>query len=60
MHTADTLEAGVLLYNVTGQKAILSVLMMLVSQGADYTSLFHALPPIARRSPAPSPRGSCS
>ena len=36
MHTADTLEAGVLLYNVTGQKAILSVLMMLVSQGADY------------------------
>ena len=28
MHTADTLEAGVLLYNVTGQKAILSVLML--------------------------------
>ena len=51
MHTADTLEAGVLLYNVTGQKAILSVLMMLVSQGADYTSLFHAFPyrtPISR------------
>ncbi len=51
MHTADTLEAGVLLYNITGQKAILSVLMMLVSQGADYTSLFHAFPyrtPISR------------
>ena len=51
MHTADTLEAGVLLYNVTGQKAILSVLMMLVSQGADYTSLYHAFPyrtPISR------------
>ena len=39
------------LYNITGQKAILSVLMMLVSQGADYTSLFHAFPyrtPISR------------
>ena len=56
MHTADTLEAGVLLYNITGQKAILSVLMMLVSQGADYTSL-STPSPIARRSPAPSPRG---
>lgn len=51
MHTADTMEAGILLYNITGQKAILSVLMMLVSQGADYTSLFHAFPyrtPISR------------
>lgn len=51
MHTADTLEAGILLYNVTGQKAILSVLMMLVSQGADYTSLLHAFPyraPVSR------------
>ena len=51
MHTADTLEAGILLYNITGQKAILSVLMMLVSQGADYTSLYHAFPyrtPISR------------
>ncbi|MDO5377875.1 MAG: glycoside hydrolase family 127 protein [Clostridia bacterium] len=44
MHTADTLEAGIFLYNVTGQKAVLSVLMMLVSQGADYTSLLHAFP----------------
>lgn len=41
MHTADTLEAGVFLYNITGQKAILSVLTMLIAQGADYTSLFH-------------------
>ena len=51
MHTADTLEAGIFLYNVTGQKAILSVLMTLVSQGADYTSLFHSFPyrtPISR------------
>ena len=51
MHTADTLEAGVFLYNVTGQKAILSVLMTLVTQGADYTSLFHAFPyrtPVSR------------
>lgn len=51
MHTSDTLEAGVFLYNVTGQKAILSVLMTLVTQGADYTSLYHAFPyrtPISR------------
>ncbi|MGN0997486.1 MAG: hypothetical protein ACI4PG_11315 [Candidatus Ventricola sp.] len=51
LHTGDTLEAGIFLYNVTGQKAILSVLMELVSQGADYTSLYHAFPyrtPISR------------
>lgn len=51
MHTGDTLEAGVFLYNITGQKAILSVLLTLVAQGADYTSLFHAFPyrtPISR------------
>ena len=51
MHTSDTLEAGIFLYNVTGQKAILPVLMTLVSQGADYTSLFHAFPyrtPVSR------------
>ena len=51
MHTSDTLEAGVFLYNVTGQKAILSVLMTLVAQGADYTSLYHAFPyrtPVSR------------
>ena len=51
MHTGDTLEAGVFLYNVTGQKAILPVLMTLVTQGADYTSLFHAFPyrtPVSR------------
>jgi len=51
MHTADTLEAGIFLYNVTGQKAILPVLMTLIAQGADYTSLFHSFPyrtPISR------------
>ena len=51
LHTGDTLEAGVFLYNVTGQKAILSVLMTLVAQGADYTSLYHAFPyrtPVSR------------
>lgn len=51
MHTADTLEAGIFLYNVTGQKAILPVLMTLIAQGADYTSLFHAFPyrtPVSR------------
>lgn len=51
MHTGDTLEAGVFLYNVTGQKAILPVLMTLVTQGADYTSLYHAFPyrtPVSR------------
>lgn len=44
LHTADTLETGVFLYNVTGQKAILPVLTMLIAQGADYTSLFHTFP----------------
>lgn len=44
MHIADTLEAGIFLYNVTGQRAILPVLNLLISQGADYTSLFHAFP----------------
>ncbi len=51
LHTADTLMAGVYLYNVTGQKAILSVLTMLIAQGADYTSLFHTFPyrtPVSR------------
>ncbi len=51
MHTADTLEAGVFLYNVTGQKAILSVLDKLVSSGADYTTLLSSFPyrtPISR------------
>lgn len=44
MHIADTLEAGIFLYNVTGQRAILPVLDLLIAQGADYTSLFHAFP----------------
>jgi len=44
LHTGDTLGAGVFLYNVTGQKAILPVLTMLIAQGADYTSLFHTFP----------------
>ncbi|MBQ8618812.1 MAG: glycoside hydrolase family 127 protein [Clostridia bacterium] len=51
MHCADTLECGVFLYNVTAQKAILSVLMTLVAQGADYTTLFHSFPyrtPVSR------------
>ena len=51
MHCADTLECGVFLYNVTAQKAILSVLTTLVAQGADYTTLFHSFPyrtPVSR------------
>lgn len=51
MHIADTLECGVSLYNITGQKAILSVLNLLIHQGADYTTLLHAFPyktPISR------------
>lgn len=51
LHTSDTLETGVFLYNVTGQKAILSVMTMLIAQGADYTSLFHTFPyrtPVSR------------
>ena len=51
MHCADTLECGVFLYNITAQKAILSVLMTLIAQGADYTTLFHSFPyrpPISR------------
>ena len=51
MHAADTLECGVTLYNITAQKAILSVLMTLIAQGADYTTLFHSFPyrtPISR------------
>lgn len=51
MHAADTMEAGVFLYNVTGQKAILSVMTLLVSQGADYTSMYSAFPyrtPVSR------------
>lgn len=51
MHVSDTMEAGVFLYNVTGQKAILSVLSTLMAQGADYTSLYSAFPyrtPVSR------------
>ncbi len=44
LHTADTLASGILVYNITGQKAILSVLDLLISQGTDYTSLFHTFP----------------
>ena len=44
LHTGDTLGAGVFLYNITEQKAILSVLTMLIAQGADYTTLFHTFP----------------
>lgn len=51
MHISDTLECGVALYNITGQKAILAVLNLLIRQGADYTTLLHAFPyktPISR------------
>lgn len=51
MHASDTMEAGVFLYNVTGQKAILSVLNALIAQGADYTSIYSAFPyrtPVSR------------
>lgn len=51
MHVSDTMEAGVFLYNVTGQKAILSVLNALMAQGADYSSLYSAFPyrtPVSR------------
>ena len=51
MHIADTLECGIFLYNITGQKAIISVLNLLIRQGADYTTLLHAFPyktPISR------------
>ena len=51
MHIADTLECGITLYNITGQKAILPVLNLLIRQGSDYTTLLHAFPhktPISR------------
>ena len=48
MHIADTLECGVALYNITGQKAILPVHQLLIRQGADYTSLLHAFPYMAK------------
>ena len=51
LHVSDTLECGVFLYNLTAQKAILSVLMTLIAQGADYTTLFHSFPyrtPVSR------------
>lgn len=51
MHASDTMEAGVFLYNVTGQKAILSVLNALIAQGADYTSIYSTFPyrtPVSR------------
>ena len=52
VHTADVLAAGITLYNITGQRAILPVLDLLIQQGADFTSLFHAFPykiPISRQ-----------
>ena len=51
MLVSDTMDAGIFLYNVTGQKAILSVLSTLMAQGADYTSLYSAFPyrtPVSR------------
>ena len=55
LHTADTLAAGIHFYNVTGQKAVLSVLERLIQQSAPYTQLFHAFPyhlPVSRIVPA--------
>ena len=52
VHTADVLAAGITLYNITGQRAILPVLDLLIQHGADFTSLFHAFPykiPISRQ-----------
>ena len=40
LHTGDTLDAGVFLYNVTGQKAILSVLTMLIAQAVEAESIW--------------------
>ena len=51
MHIADTLECGIALYSITGQKAILPVLQALIRHGADSTTLLHAFPyktPISR------------
>ena len=44
LHTADTLQAGIDFYNITGQKAVLPVLDTLLEQSANYTQLFHAFP----------------
>ena len=44
LHTADTIEAGILFYNITGQKAVLPVLNLILSQSYPYTQLFHAFP----------------
>ena len=54
MHAADTLEAGIFFYNVTGQKAILPVLKKILDQSFPYTRLFHTFPyrlPIRRMIP---------
>lgn len=52
LHLSDTLQAGIDLYNITGQRALLSVLMQLCSRSSDFTSLFHSFPyrlPISRQ-----------
>ncbi len=52
LHTADTIEAGIFVYNITGQKALLSVLEMLTRGSIDFTSLFTTFPyklPISRQ-----------
>ena len=60
-HVSDTLEAGILFYNITGQKAVLPVLQALAEQGTNYTQLFHAFPykmPVSRLvSPAELAKG---
>ena len=44
MHTSDTIETGILFYNITGQKAVLPVLNLILSQSFPYTQLFHSFP----------------
>lgn len=44
LHVADTLDVCVYLYNITGQKALLSLMELLIRQGTDYASVFSAFP----------------
>ena len=44
LHIADTLEAGLFFYNISGQKAVLPVLRELEAQSAAFTSLYHTFP----------------
>ena len=44
LHMADTVETGIHFYNITGQKAILPVLELILSQAFPYTQFFHTFP----------------